>query len=244
MAYFHTTVLDNQIKALPTTDTASGSVATFDTDMTENLVSCVSYINATQVSGAPTPTDPKTISGKSSITLTHILTDPFDLHLYTVNFGQAVYGGYIDVITGKLNITHEILTLDGTENITQVGTGTQRRFNCGQYPQFSSILYSSHFIEAGSNSNPWGYYRLVSGSALLLMDNNEQMADVTALQNWLANQYSGGTPVQFLGELVTPIVLDVSSVSIPTYNGENQISGDTNGDTEVKYLLTVGKKIS
>lgn len=40
MAYFHTTVLDNQIKALPTVSTASGSIATFDTDMTENLNSC------------------------------------------------------------------------------------------------------------------------------------------------------------------------------------------------------------
>lgn len=243
MAYFHTTVLDNQIKALPTVGTASGSVASFDTNMTEDLISCVSYINATQASGTPTPTDPKAITGKSSITLTHILTDPPDLHLYTINFGQTVYGGYIDVITGKLNITHEILTLDGTENITLVGSGTNRRFNLGQYPQYSSILYSSHFIESISNVNPWGYYRLATGY-LLLMDNNEQMTDVTALQTWLETQYNNDTPVQFLCELETPITLDVSSVSIPTYNGENQISGNTNGNTEVKFLLTVGKAIS
>ena len=45
MAYFHTNVLDNQIKALPTVDTASGSVATFDTDLTENLIECVCDID-------------------------------------------------------------------------------------------------------------------------------------------------------------------------------------------------------
>ena len=41
MALFHTTVLDNQIKALPTIATASGSVANFTTDKAETLVSCV-----------------------------------------------------------------------------------------------------------------------------------------------------------------------------------------------------------
>ena len=41
MAYFPTNVLDNQIKALPTIATASGSIANFTTDKAENLVSCV-----------------------------------------------------------------------------------------------------------------------------------------------------------------------------------------------------------
>ena len=41
MAMFHTDVLDEQIKALPTVDTASGSVANFTTDMQENLVKCI-----------------------------------------------------------------------------------------------------------------------------------------------------------------------------------------------------------
>ena len=43
--------------------------------------------------------------------------------------------------------------------------------------------------------------------------------------------------------LTTPIELDVSSVEIPTINGKNNIFADT-GDMEVKYFLTVGKKIN
>ena len=62
MAYFHTTVLDNQIKALPTVDTASGSIATFDTDLTENLVSVKCQIVAQQASGTPTPDNPLPIT--------------------------------------------------------------------------------------------------------------------------------------------------------------------------------------
>ena len=63
MALFHTTVLDNQIKALPTVDTASGSIATFDTDMTENLVEVECQILAKQEgSGIPSPSNPRPIT--------------------------------------------------------------------------------------------------------------------------------------------------------------------------------------
>ena len=58
MALFHTTVLDNQIKALPTVDTATGSIATFNTDLTENLVEVKCQIVAKQASGTPSPVNP------------------------------------------------------------------------------------------------------------------------------------------------------------------------------------------
>ena len=240
MALFEIHCVDEQIKALPTVATAQGSVASFETDMTENLISCVSYINATQASGTPTPDNPLLITGYNSCALS------VNGNSVVIALGQYVYGGYIDAVSRYGKLTHQLLTLDGTENITIVGTGTTRRFNCGQYPQFNSILSSSHFIESGSNSNPWGYYRLVSGSALILMDNNTQMADVTALQTWLANQYSGGTPVQFLGELVTPISFSglSSAGAIPTIVGTNTISSNRGDMKEVKYLLSVGKAIS
>ena len=92
---------------------------------------------------------------------------------------------------------------------------------------------SSHFVETSSNSQPWGKYRFTTGY-LQLCDNNEQMADVTALQTWLANQYSGGTPVQFLCELATPITLAITSQDIPTLLGENNIFSNC-GDLEVEY---------
>ena len=63
MAYFHTTVLDEQIKALPTVDTASGAIATFDTDMTENLVEVLCNITPVQTgSGTPSPSNPRPIT--------------------------------------------------------------------------------------------------------------------------------------------------------------------------------------
>ena len=152
--------------------------------------------------------------------------------------------GKLNISAGLLTITHDILTLYGTENIILVGSGTNRRFNCDTYPQYNSILTSSHFDESGSNVNQWGYYRMVSGSYLLLTDNNSQMADETALKTWLANQYSGGTPVQFVCELTTPITIQLSATQIEALLNKNNIFCDTSGDTTVKFLLTVGKTLS
>jgi len=246
MALFEIHPVDEQIKALPTVGTAQGSVASFETDMTENLISCVAEIVAQQASGTPTPTDPKTIIGYSSITLTHTITDPFDLHLYTVNFGQTVYGGYIDCVIGKIVIDKAMTTINDlnwtydsvntrfyTQGLAGIiepavsNTTPLEGLSCECYDLSvaSSSRQTDLSISANNSNNTY----------LILKDTN--YTDETSLKSAVGNY-------KIIYPLLEPTVLDVSSVSIPTYNGENQISGNTNGDTEVKFLLTVGKKIS
>ncbi len=243
MAYFHTTVLDNQIKALPTVGTASGSIATFETDMTENLVEVVCDIQYQQASGTPTPQSPIPITTYTSLNLSHSGADTSNPTVYNIPFGQTVAKGTLNVNTGVLEITHEILTLDGTESISLTGTATNRRFRFNNTLTYNALPLSSHFIEIDSNTSPWGYYRFVS-SYLMLLDVNSQMADETALKTWLANQYSGDTPVQFLCELAIPKKVQLDSITIQALLNENNIWCDTNGDTIVKFLLTIGKAIS
>ena len=71
MALYHTTVLDNQIKALPTVDTASGAIATFNTDLTENLVEVKCQIVAKQASGTPSPVNPLPITTYTEMNVSH-----------------------------------------------------------------------------------------------------------------------------------------------------------------------------
>ena len=95
MAYFHTTVLDNQIKALPTVDTASGAIATFNTDLTENLVSVKCQIVAKQASGTPSPVNPLPIQTYDSLTLYHN-----DINMWD----EQMQGGSINTNTGVITI--------------------------------------------------------------------------------------------------------------------------------------------
>ena len=49
---------------------------------------------------------------------------------------------------------------------------------------------------------------------------------------------------KMMWELATPIEIQLDSITLQALLNENNIWCDTNGDTEVKFLLTVGKKIS
>ena len=244
MAYFHTTVLDEQIKALPTVDTASGSIATFDTDMTENLIEVVCDIQYSQASGTPTPDNPLPITVYTSLNLSHSGADTSNPNVTNIPFGQTVAKGTLNVSTGVLEITHEILTLRNDTSFNLIGDGTtSRRFRTNiTYPQYSNIAPASHFVLTNTNSNVWGYYRVVN-DYVVLTDNNEQMADVATLQAWCETQYTNGTPVQFLCELETPNTIQLSATQITALLNENNIWCDT-GDTSVKYILSVGKAIS
>lgn len=62
MTMYRSQVIDSQLLALPTVSTASGSIATFETDMTENLVEVKCQIVAQQSgSGTPSPSNPRPI---------------------------------------------------------------------------------------------------------------------------------------------------------------------------------------
>ena len=104
MAYFPTKVLDNQIKALPTVSTASGNVASFDTDMTENLVSCVCDIQYSQASGTPSPSNPLPITTYSEMNVVSCGENLFDLKQYCTDNGVS-YTENNGIITFNANLS-------------------------------------------------------------------------------------------------------------------------------------------
>ena len=60
-------ILRNFAGVMTTTESASGPVCNFDTDLSENLVAYDFKFSATQESGTPAPADPKTITGVNQI---------------------------------------------------------------------------------------------------------------------------------------------------------------------------------
>ena len=68
MAWFRCSGIPQSILDLKTVSSASGSIATFDTDLTDNLIKCVADIQALQTgTGTPSSQNVRLISGYSSI---------------------------------------------------------------------------------------------------------------------------------------------------------------------------------
>lgn len=240
--YYRTTLVSDSIKALKTVSSASGSIATFDTDLTENLIKCIADINAVQSgSGTPSPSNPRTISGFSNCVITANSTP------VTVALGQTVYGGYLDVLSGVLTITHKGFDF---------GSVTWEKYTGRTYPIFRTevsdikigttgdfIAYSSCYEDRGTSgsssfgdnvSNNLKICSQTNANRIMIMDN-----DVTGSADDFKTLRTGQTIVY---ELATPTTIQLLSNQISTISGQNNIQADT-GDIEVKFLETVGNKI-
>ena len=121
----------SNILALPTPSEASGAIAQFNTDLTENLLSAVAEFSASQASGTPTPSAPIPIVGVDKVNVTrcgknlfnpntavsgYIATDGNIASASTTNKEKT--GDYVEV-----KDTSKYLTLSLDYGTTQEGWG-------------------------------------------------------------------------------------------------------------------------
>ena len=169
-----------------------------------------------------------------------------------IQFSQTVANGVLDINSGKLRVTDGYRVFDGTENWSVYAT-----YNYHYQITLPNVLsndnqsdevinsYSSHFTGrprfASNNSSITEGVFSADGSRIRFK--NVDCADLTEWKSFITTQYNNGTPVQVVYKLATPIEIQLDSITLTALLNENNIWCDT-GDTEVKFLLTVGKKIS
>lgn len=374
MAKFRINGIPQSIRDLKTVSSASGSIATFDTDLTDNLVKCIADIQAVQSgTGTPSPTNVRSISGwqnvnvvkyqggaiPSDITVynrylsvasetwrysndsrsiaipclpntTYTITGyPNDIGLYrfatiregslpsssqtainayqiveftsyadigkaytfttdsqatyiivqvsasrindmiangtvaqstlvTIALGQTVYGGYLDVLSGVLTITHAYYDLANyTGNVQKVTSGSYAdrayfRFDdLTPYPlvmsEGCSIISDKYEMKTISVSTSDVGIGIGSPSALghstifFRPENPNSYTDAT-LMTFIQNTL-GSLIIVYKMQEADYIKVQLSSNQIATILGQNNIFADT-GDIEVEFLETVGNKIA
>lgn len=159
--------------------------------------------------------------------------EPFNGTTANIHFGQTVANGVLDVTTGKLEITHKVYDLS-TETATL--TGNQRAWRYA----FSDIKKTTLSSEVPSFICE--QYRAVSANAFnyVLGTSYQQLNSIFVkfVNEDIQNQPQGKIVI----ELATPIEIQLDSITLQALLNENNIWCDT-GDTNVKFLLTVGKKI-
>jgi hypothetical protein len=242
MALFEIHCVDEQIKALPTVATAQGSVASFDTDMTEDLIEVVCDIQYSQANGTPTPIDPIPITVYNSLNLSHSGADTSNPTIINIPFGQTVAKGTLNVTTGLLRLTHAYRLLDGNEGWSMPATGffalaVDNLVNDNSRATIISNRFLGDSWTRISGLNLDNAVGVVNGATIRF--HYSALSDVASWKSWLGNNNT-----QICYELATPIEIQLDSITLQALLNENNIWCDTNGDTEVKFLLSVGKAIS
>jgi hypothetical protein len=86
MAKFRINGIPQSIRDMKTVSSASGAIATFDTDLTDNLVKCVANIQAVQSgTGTPSPDNVRSISGWQNVNVVKFAVKgniPSDIRVY------------------------------------------------------------------------------------------------------------------------------------------------------------------
>ena len=184
------------------------------------------------------------VSYNNDISINYPSTD-HDYHAYegelvTVAFGQTVYTGVLDVETGKLKITKIKVDL-GSLNWSYVTSGSFPRFQAG-LPQYSKKLLDNTKIADVISElfyvNSWANVTNVSSYDDTLAINSAGNT-ITIHDSTYTNAASFKAIMSGIGiayELETPTEVQLTARQLETILGENIISHDCNGTTDVKYL--------
>ena len=232
---------------------ASGSVVSFDDGANGLPISLTTSFAFTQSgTGDPAPDNIRPISGLTGVTINRSDADTSDPTTYNISWQAekgTLYSGTLTVADSgvcTLEITFYGHVFDGTETITELGSGTSKavRFRPG-VDVVKDGRSCSHFPNATiiTSSTTQGYYayKLTSsgGSEYGVMQFRYASLFTTSegFQTYCATQYANGTPVTAVAQLETPITYTLSSVTqLKTLLGTNNWWCET-GDLAIQYRV-------
>ena len=239
----------------PHIESASGYIATFNTDMSANLTDMKIHFHPVQEgTGDPSPDNVRPITGWDGLTVYHSGSDRTTPLEIPISFGRTIYGGYVDLVKGEVVETTHYTVLDG-ENIkvnkSYFNSGVNAGYvaagyvYCSPYGISNTVHYCDRLkrITTGNtiiSTTPIPVLRQANVGVLfvtIVLGKMEDYPDVatgtqaiTAVNEWLKDN-----PVGFTYDLTAPVTYQLDSVTIRTLRGLNNIWSDTNGNIEVKF---------
>lgn len=164
--------------------------------------------------------------------------------IYTINFPTppgTVYGGTLDVVTGLLTVDRALVTLDGSQTISDNGVmtygGIQAIFTpspAKKYADSSSHQNEGLMSDKFSTNDPAPHApSQMTGRATnekIYMNMPSNVTTAAEARTWFTNN-----PTQVSYLLATPVTYQLTPTEINTLIGENNIWADT-GNISIEYL--------
>ena len=160
----------------------------------------------------------------------------------SIQLGDTVYGGSLNVTTGVLTIDKALVTYDGIDEQWVISTlyngfyinnpnmkrGNRQTGSCNWLQVANSTTYTSNSCWLGVNN-----------SLIYLLDVYATVGNtVAALKSYLSEH-----PLQVVYPLAEPFEVQLTPTEVRTLLGNNNIFADT-GDVEVEYRADIGLYIA
>ena len=226
MAYFEVNK-----KPVLSFSSVSGAICTFNSQysglpLKEHEVAITAIQSG---SGTPSPSNPRPISGHSSVTVSHSDADTSNPTTYTRNFGQTVYGGVLNCLTGVVRVTH------GYINVSTLTGWAQQLLETNYYQFYKSISGAKRgnyiacnlfkYIPTVTTDN----FRVNWGGGTNMCFTLESGDTLTEWNNFISNN-----DIYAVYELATPTTIQLNPIQLETLLNENNVWADT-GNTSLQY---------
>lgn len=168
--------------------------------------------------------------------------EPFDGTLYSIDFGQTIYGGRLIYSNGQwaIEATHEYIEFDGSNDeswqMYSVAQGTLFRTQSAlkNYLITADNTLCNTYAPTDDKAN-----LTLSGSGVNFDFINNSISDVA---NWRTNL--SNNPITVCFELATPVIIPITSATrVKTISGVNNIYSNT-GDNSIKYFTENADEIA
>ena len=152
--------------------------------------------------------------------------EPYTAETHTKEFGQTVYGGNYDALSGKLSITHILVNLDGNSWFNTTGQVFSKEISSyGNVVNFSAI-----FEQFKKVNKP--YASMLEGEAFVYY--NFVSICIPSVYANVGEYVSANGNSKLAYQLATPTTIETSEEEITLLKGTNVLS--TDGDSiELKY---------
>ena len=221
---------------LPVASVSSSPVATFNTEIAAPLQEIKCEITPEQSGeGTPSPSNPRPISGYTEANITS------NGDTYTIAFGQTVYGGVLDVTSGKLTVTQYYKSIGDLNWSYNSGYGFYTSKDSSLWGDYNPKGISNIKIanmkcdiyETDTYQNVTGgitNFHIAQGLTYMAISDN-RYTDGATFKSAMKGHY-------IAYELATPFEIDLTPVQINAIVGDNTVSADC-GNTAVKYKDTI-----
>lgn len=219
---------------------ASGKIATFDNESSKPLRSLKVALSPIQEgSGTPSPDNVRPISGHTEVdVVVSPTTDASDGNTYHTDLGRTVYGGVLDVVSGKLEVTWKTRVISASE-ITQADTtrpanqmylfdmsaDDENRVELGRY----ALVVADRLVRSTSQLPNVG--EIADGD--IAGDRTKYLAMLATTDLATARQQLDGMVIAY--PLAEPEVYQLTPQQVNAFIGTNNVWADDSDNVEVAY---------
>lgn len=228
---------------------ATNSFKTINGGLVDGLT--VQFTPIQSGSGTPSLDNVRPISGHTQV------QSKINNTTYTTSLGGTYVGGEAEQVNGNGLQTHRILVMDGVTDglkFTLRGSGTRNNYyfyasdgylfgktsagwvNSNDMEAYNMIDSHMELFTGGGEGVGFGAYIGSGGTVLqprIQFGDDSPITTVALANQWLADQYANGTPLQIVYPLATPIALTLTGQTITAEVGTNNVSAPLTGQ-EIK----------